>query len=69
MTSMGPGHSHNIPGIWDITNGPPDGGTPCEWCEAWIKFKSSYAIAKETLKPVDPHEPGLMKAVADVCLK
>lgn len=33
-----PGHGHQVPGIWDVTNGPPDGGKACKLCTAWHKM-------------------------------
>lgn len=32
-----PGHSHQIPGIWDSDNGDR-AGKPCAWCLTWKKF-------------------------------
>jgi hypothetical protein len=26
------GHDHDVPGVWDLSNGPPHGGTRCERC-------------------------------------
>jgi hypothetical protein len=42
-----PGHSHNIPGIWDDDNGVL-AGKECAWCKAWntakdaIRARSKY---------------------------
>ena len=29
----GPGHSHDVPGVWDAD------GTPCSWCATWRKVR------------------------------
>lgn len=29
----GPGHSHDVPGVWDAD------GTPCSWCATWSKVR------------------------------
>jgi hypothetical protein len=35
-----PGHSHNIPGIWDDDNGVL-AGKECAWCKAWNTAKDA----------------------------
>jgi hypothetical protein len=39
-----PGHSHDIPGVWDSDNGAL-AGKPCAWCATWAKAKELVAIA------------------------
>ncbi len=46
-----PGHSHKIPGVWDKNNGPPNGGYPCEWCQAWIGLMAAFKTAKQLDQP------------------
>lgn len=42
-----PGHGHQVPGIWDTDESNGDkGGTACEWCAQWQRFKE--AALKET---------------------
>lgn len=37
-----PGHSHQVPGIWDddASNGE-NAGKPCEWCAQWDRAKTA----------------------------
>lgn len=35
-----PGHSHEIPGVWDSDNGKK-AGKPCAWCAIWAKAKAN----------------------------
>lgn len=41
-----PGHSHDVPGIWDSDNATGVAGTACEWCAQWEAARA--AIAKAT---------------------
>ena len=36
-----PGHSHKIPGVWDIDNGEL-AGKKCSWCELWQEALEIY---------------------------
>lgn len=33
-----PSHSHQVPGVWDMSNGPGLAGKPCTWCATWTRF-------------------------------
>lgn len=39
-----PGHSHDVPGVWDSDNGPIS-GQPCAWCALWNKAKAMLSAA------------------------
>lgn len=36
-----PGHSHDIPGIWDTDNEPALAGKPCDWCAKWESARAA----------------------------
>lgn len=38
-----PGHSHDIPGVWDSDNGKL-AGKPCAWCAVWNKAKATGLV-------------------------
>lgn len=44
----GPGHSHDVPGIWDADNGELS-GKPCEWCATWTRLRE--VIGKIATRP------------------
>lgn len=37
-----PGHSHDVPGIWDNYNGDKS-GKPCDWCAKWNAARAALA--------------------------
>lgn len=39
----GPGHSHDVPGIWDSDNHPYLAGTRCEWCAHWEAARATLS--------------------------
>jgi hypothetical protein len=39
-----PGHSHQIPGIWDESDCDELAGKPCEWCAIWRRLKSTLEL-------------------------
>lgn len=32
-------HSHLVPGVWDVSNGPPLGGAKCERCAKFVNAR------------------------------
>lgn len=47
--AQAPGHSHDIPGVWDKDIGNGDkGGTACEWCATWERARAC----------ITAHQPG-----------
>ncbi len=45
-----PGHSHTVPGVWDLSNKPEIAGKPCEWCATWERF---VALAATPAQPAE----------------
>lgn len=38
LDADGPGHSHEVSGVWDRDNGAK-AGTKCEWCAKWNQIR------------------------------
>lgn len=36
-----PGHSHDVPGIWDNDSDPAIAGKSCDWCAHWNAARST----------------------------
>lgn len=39
-----PGHCHEIPGVWDKSNGLPSAGKPCLRCAAWNELAEAAKL-------------------------
>lgn len=46
-----PGHGHIVPGVWDVENGPPQGGTACALCLAWRRMVALLNEATSGQRP------------------
>ncbi|WP_369050469.1 hypothetical protein [Burkholderia gladioli] len=41
-TENAPGHTHDVPGVWDTDNGSK-AGKPCAWCMTWNRARAALA--------------------------
>lgn len=46
---QGPGHDHDVPGVWDSDNAPGIAGTRCEWCGQWERARALLSTHGATL--------------------